>query len=128
MRRRTRPEVISRKFVVLARNRIDGQGSGGRVGAQIRGSRHPQAQGRARRVELIPSTQGLTITAMSGGSKDDAPVWGPWSQVEYRAPRAIDEGRWSYRRLSARGGTIATGTNQVQQEIIGERVLGLPKG
>ena len=53
---------------------------------------------------------------------------GPWSQIEYRAPRAIDEGRWSYRMLSARGGTIAAGTNQIQHNIIGERVLGLPKG
>src|ERR1700686_1208912 len=53
---------------------------------------------------------------------------GPWSQVEYRAPRAIDDGRWSYRMLSARGGTIAAGTNQIQRNIIGERVLGLPKG
>jgi len=53
---------------------------------------------------------------------------GPWSQIEYRAPRAIDDGRWSYRMLSARGGTIAAGTNQIQHNIIGERVLGLPKG
>ena len=53
---------------------------------------------------------------------------GPWSQVDYRAPRAIDEGRWSYRMLSARGGTIAAGTNQIQRNIIGERILGLPKG
>jgi hypothetical protein len=30
-------------------------------------------------------------------------LMGPWSRVEYRAPRAIDGGRWSYRMLSARG-------------------------
>ena len=53
---------------------------------------------------------------------------GPWSQLEYKSPHAIDEGRWSYRMLSARGGTIAAGTNQIQHNIIGERVLGLPKG
>ena len=53
---------------------------------------------------------------------------GPWSQLEHLAPKAIDEGRWSYRMLSARGGTIAAGTNQIQHNIIGERVLGLPKG
>jgi alkylation response protein AidB-like acyl-CoA dehydrogenase len=53
---------------------------------------------------------------------------GPWSQFEYLAPKAIDEGRWSYRMLSARAGTIAAGTNQIQRNIIGERVLGLPKG
>src|SRR5579863_4396136 len=53
---------------------------------------------------------------------------GPYSQFEYKAPFAIDDGRWSYRMLGARGGTIAAGTNQIQHNIIGERVLGLPKG
>jgi alkylation response protein AidB-like acyl-CoA dehydrogenase len=53
---------------------------------------------------------------------------GPYSQLEFGAPMGIDEGRWSYRMLSARAGTIAAGTNQIQHNIIGERVLGLPKG
>ncbi|HVN88873.1 MAG TPA: acyl-CoA dehydrogenase family protein [Candidatus Binataceae bacterium] len=53
---------------------------------------------------------------------------GPYSQLELMAPHAIDDGRWSFRLLAARGGTIAAGTNQIQHNIIGERVLGLPKG
>jgi alkylation response protein AidB-like acyl-CoA dehydrogenase len=53
---------------------------------------------------------------------------GPYSQLEYKAPFAVDHGKWSYRMLAARGGTIAAGTNQIQHNIIGERVLGLPKG
>jgi alkylation response protein AidB-like acyl-CoA dehydrogenase len=53
---------------------------------------------------------------------------GAYSQFEYQAPMAIDHGKWSYRMLAARGGTIAAGTNQIQHNIIGERVLGLPKG
>jgi alkylation response protein AidB-like acyl-CoA dehydrogenase len=53
---------------------------------------------------------------------------GPYAQFEYQAPMAIDHGKWSYRMLAARGGTIAAGTNQIQHNIIGERVLGLPKG
>ena len=53
---------------------------------------------------------------------------GPYSQLEYRAPYALDRGKWAFRMLSARGGTIAAGTNQIQHNIIGERVLGLPKG
>jgi alkylation response protein AidB-like acyl-CoA dehydrogenase len=53
---------------------------------------------------------------------------GPYSQLEYNAPFALDHGRWSLRMLAARGPTIYAGTNQVQHNIIGERVLGLPKG
>ncbi len=53
---------------------------------------------------------------------------GPYSQFEYQADHAVDHGRWSYRMLAARGPTIYAGTNQIQHNIIGERVLGLPKG
>ena len=53
---------------------------------------------------------------------------GPYSQFEYDAPFAIDKGKWSFRMLAARGPTIFAGTNQIQHNIIGARVLGLPKG
>jgi alkylation response protein AidB-like acyl-CoA dehydrogenase len=52
---------------------------------------------------------------------------GPYSQMEQDAPFALDAGRWSQRMLAARGPTIYAGTNQVQHNIIGERVLGLAK-
>ncbi len=53
---------------------------------------------------------------------------GPYSQIEHKAPHAVDQGKWLFRMLAARGMTIAAGTNQIQHNIIGERVLGLPKG
>ncbi len=53
---------------------------------------------------------------------------GPYSQFEYKAKHAVDRGRWLFGMLAARGGTIAAGSNQIQHNIIGERVLGLPKG
>jgi alkylation response protein AidB-like acyl-CoA dehydrogenase len=53
---------------------------------------------------------------------------GPYSQLEVAAPLALDEGKWSQRMLAARGPTIYAGTNQIQHNIIGERVLGLAKG
>ena len=53
---------------------------------------------------------------------------GPYSQMEHQAPHAIDKGNWLFKMLAARGSTIAAGTNQIQHNIIGERVLGLPKG
>ncbi len=52
---------------------------------------------------------------------------GPYSQFEQNAQFAIDGGKWSFRMLAARAATIYAGTNQIQHNIIGERVLGLPK-
>ncbi|HZP46638.1 MAG TPA: acyl-CoA dehydrogenase family protein [Candidatus Binataceae bacterium] len=53
---------------------------------------------------------------------------GPYSALEAASPFALDAGKWTQRMLAARGPTIYTGTNQIQHNIIGERVLGLPKG
>jgi alkylation response protein AidB-like acyl-CoA dehydrogenase len=53
---------------------------------------------------------------------------GPYAQFEQDAPMALESGKWSYRMLGARMMTIAGGTSEIQHNIIGERVLGLPKG
>jgi len=53
---------------------------------------------------------------------------GPYSQMDFKAPFALDKGKWSYRMLASRALTIAGGTSEIQHNIIGERVMGLPKG
>ena len=53
---------------------------------------------------------------------------GPYAQLERGSPAAIENGRWPYRALRARGLTIAAGSSEIQHNIIGERVLKLPKG
>jgi hypothetical protein len=53
---------------------------------------------------------------------------GAYGKLEHGSHGAIEGGRWTHRTLSARGLTVAAGTSEIQHNIIGERVLGLPKG
>ena len=53
---------------------------------------------------------------------------GPYGMLDKGSLGAVEGGRWSQRTLSARGLTIAAGSSEIQHNIIGERVLKLPKG
>jgi alkylation response protein AidB-like acyl-CoA dehydrogenase len=54
-------------------------------------------------------------------------ILGPYAQLEAGDPQAIDNGAWSYGYLRSRGNTIEAGTSEIQRNIIGHFVLGLPK-
>ncbi|HTO10456.1 MAG TPA: acyl-CoA dehydrogenase family protein [Candidatus Binatia bacterium] len=53
-------------------------------------------------------------------------VIGPYSQIADGA-WAPDEGQWQFYELLARGSGIRAGTTEILKNILGERVLGLPK-
>jgi alkylation response protein AidB-like acyl-CoA dehydrogenase len=55
-------------------------------------------------------------------------VLGPYAQLVEGSPFAIEHGRWMHSFFYARAQTIAGGTSEIQRNVIGERVLGLPKG
>ncbi|HVN88152.1 MAG TPA: acyl-CoA dehydrogenase family protein [Candidatus Binatia bacterium] len=52
---------------------------------------------------------------------------GPYAQLWKGAPRAIDNGDWQHGWLMARALTIASGTSEVQRNIIAQRLLGMPR-
>jgi len=52
---------------------------------------------------------------------------GPYGQLEGHSPHSVDGGMWSYGYLRTRGNTIEAGTSEIQRNIIGHFVLGLPK-
>jgi alkylation response protein AidB-like acyl-CoA dehydrogenase len=52
---------------------------------------------------------------------------GGYAQIELGSPFAIDEGKWVARMLGSRALTIAGGTSEIMHNIIGDRVLRLPR-
>jgi alkylation response protein AidB-like acyl-CoA dehydrogenase len=53
---------------------------------------------------------------------------GLYANLESESLGTVEGGKWASRIIAAREFTIAGGTSEIQRNIIGERVLGLPKG
>ena len=52
---------------------------------------------------------------------------GPNSQIMGGSPWTIQDGYWQYSFLRSKGNTIEAGSSEILRNIIGERILGLPK-
>jgi alkylation response protein AidB-like acyl-CoA dehydrogenase len=86
---------------------------------------------RGRALHVLGQRQGATATVAGSLAKlgvtellfDLAVLEG-----DLQGPDAMLRGDAAARLLGAPGGRIAGGTTQVQKNIIGERILGLPKG
>jgi alkylation response protein AidB-like acyl-CoA dehydrogenase len=53
---------------------------------------------------------------------------GPYATIMKGSKYAIEDGRWQQSFLGSRGASIATGTTEIQKNVIAQRVLGLPRG
>jgi alkylation response protein AidB-like acyl-CoA dehydrogenase len=80
----------------------------------------PSAEGSI--LKLFGSELALRIADFS------STLLGPYATVDTPTEAVPDAARWHHRVLGARQYTIAGGTSEIQRNIIGERVLGLPKG
>jgi alkylation response protein AidB-like acyl-CoA dehydrogenase len=56
-----------------------------------------------------------------------ASILGPYSQLWTGDSHAPEDGRWAFQSLFAHRFGIAGGTDQIQKNIIGDRLLGLPR-
>ncbi|HEY8514819.1 MAG TPA: acyl-CoA dehydrogenase family protein [Candidatus Binatia bacterium] len=54
-------------------------------------------------------------------------IAGPHASRYLGDPNAPDNGHWPHAYMNSYGMTIAAGSNEIQRNILGERVLGLPK-
>ena len=80
----------------------------------------PGPEGSAHRLMLTRLSQRAQELAMQ--------IQGPYAQLMHGSSHAIQDGAWQFGFLRSRSATIAGGTAEIQQNIIAERVLGLPKG
>jgi len=80
----------------------------------------PGPEGSAHRLALTRLVQRLQELAME--------LEGPYAQLLHGSPWAVQDGVWQFSFLRSRSATIAGGTAEIQLNIIGERVLGLPRG
>jgi alkylation response protein AidB-like acyl-CoA dehydrogenase len=55
-------------------------------------------------------------------------IEGPFAQLMKGSEWAVADGLWQHSFLRSRANSIEGGTTEIQKNIIGERVLGLPKG
>jgi len=87
---------------------------------QLQRGQRPGPEGSIDKLFWSETTQRLQALALE--------ILGPSGQLVKGSKGAIDNGRWSYQFLRSRSNTIAGGTSEIMRNIIGERVLGLPRG
>jgi alkylation response protein AidB-like acyl-CoA dehydrogenase len=79
----------------------------------------PGAEGSIQKIFWSEMNQRMQQVAME--------MLGPYGQLERDSSYAIDSGQWLHHYLRSRGNTIEAGTSEIQRNIVGHFVLGLPR-
>jgi alkylation response protein AidB-like acyl-CoA dehydrogenase len=79
----------------------------------------PGAEGSIQKIFWSEMNQRMQQVAME--------MLGPYGQLDKDSPYAIDSGQWLHHYLRSRGNTIEAGTSEIQRNIVGHFVLGLPR-
>jgi len=85
---------------------------------QLRGER-PGAEGSVGHVMGVDLSQRMMDFAMQ--------IQGPFSRLMRGSKYAIEQGRWQTSFLYIRMASIATGTTEIQKNVVAQRALGLPR-
>jgi alkylation response protein AidB-like acyl-CoA dehydrogenase len=102
-----------------------------RIEGEIFRLHNERTLGRLTRGDEIGSESSLVKLFWAGMSQRLADtavaVLGPDALLAAGDEHAIDRGRWARELLATRANSIMGGTNEIQRNVIGERLLGLPR-
>ena len=116
----TRDPVMRQKLAQLWIDTESLKYTGARAVTRLLKGELPGPEASAGKMMWVETHQRLQELAME--------IQGPYSQLARGATAAVDGGLWQYSFLRSRANSIEGGTTEIQKNIIGERVLGLPKG
>jgi alkylation response protein AidB-like acyl-CoA dehydrogenase len=97
------------------------------AGLQLNGRRAKVAALNEHPMRLPLQQKVLMTEAEQDAARLGVEIAGAHSTLYKIDPRAPDAGHWPLSYMNSYGHTIAAGTNEIQRNILGERVLGLPK-
>ena len=115
----TRDPLVRQKLAQLWIDTEVFKYTGARAITRLLRGEMPGAEASAGKIWWCETHQHLQDLAME--------LQGPYHQLLAGSDRTIDQGLWQYTFLRSRANSIEGGTTEIQKNIIGERVLGLPK-
>ena len=115
----TRDPLVRQKLAQLWIDTEVFKYTGARAITRLLRGEMPGAEASAGKIWWCETHQQLQDLAME--------LQGPYHQLLAGSDRTIDQGLWQYTFLRSRANSIEGGTTEIQKNIIGERVLGLPK-